>query len=160
MTKYNIIQEVTQQEASDFFFSDPKLALLGLSDEEMACMLRDGFYKLHDGSTYFKVIDSSGAILSIVKYEWFTTHCINFHMYIKSELHHTIAVKEITDLIAQYGRDHPKMMKAIIMVPSSCGQVHTFAPKYGWKQEGRIKKCYKWREQIVDIVIYGLDLTK
>ncbi len=44
------------------------------------------------------------------------------------------------------------------MVPSSCDQVHDFAPKWGWVQEGRITNCYKWREQVVDIVIYGLKL--
>ncbi len=155
---YAIHDDLTSDEATIFFFSDPSLAFMGLSDEELALMYTTKLYLLDDTSHYLAVRDDKNILVCIVKYDWFTTHCVNLHMYISTKFHGTEEVRKITEIIEQYGKDHPKMLKAVLMVPSSCDQVHDFAPKWGWVQEGRITNCYKWREQVVDIVIYGLKL--
>lgn len=149
---------ITSEIATVFFFSDPILILLGLSDEEMAIMHKLKKYELSEGSNYIGIQDSHDKLVAIVKYEWFTTHTINFHMYIQSKYHHTKEIKSITNFIKQYFKDTLKINKAIIMVPSSCDHIHSFAPKYGFKKEGHITNAYQWRQELVDIIIYGLDL--
>lgn len=151
------ICDVTQDDLDFFFLSDPKLVMLGVSDEEIHLMFTNGRYYMSPHSNYFGVRDDE-SIKLIVKYEWFTTHCINFHMYARTKDHGTGAAHKMVPVVKQYFSEIENARKAIMMVPSSCEHVLKFADKHGWVKEGCITNCYYWRQKPVDIVIMGLNL--
>lgn len=154
---YSLVPNISQKEVSNLIFNDPHLVLLGASDEDIALMYKHKEYRLADGSHYVGVKEDD-ELIAVIKYEYFTTHAINYHMYLASKYHHTDKPRIVVDLLKKYVVEELGIRKVLIFVPSSCDHIHKFAPKHGLKEEGRITKCYQWREQIVDIVIYGLDL--
>lgn len=153
----HISDTITQQELTEFFFSDPNIAYIGLSDEELGIMYKTKKYPLHSGSTYLGVYDG-GELVAVAKYEMFTANCINFHMYIHSVYHNTFNVKEYSEVIEEKLRDNPDIYKMIVMVPTPCLHVHAFAKRYGMEKEGFIKECFKWRQEVTDLTIYGMPL--
>lgn len=152
------VKNISNSEITQFFLNDPKLALLGLSDEELAVLHKTGQYLNTTNSILFGVFEDD-RLITIVKYELFTTHAINFHMYVKSEYHHTDKILPISDFIRKTIKK-TGMLKAILTVPSPCEHIHKFVKKFGFKEEGRITNCYQWREQVVDLVLYGLNLQE
>lgn len=153
--------QLTQQQLDEFFFSDPKLVMLGLSDEEMHYMTTNKHYYMAPGSGYLGVNDpKSGQLIGVIKYEWFTNIAINFHMYIRSELHGTSDVTYVANEARNHFEADEWCRKVLLMVPSSCEHIMKFAPKHGFKKEGYITQCYFWRQQPVDLVIFGLNLKE
>lgn len=154
------VSDVTQDEITAFFLSDLNLLILGVSDEEIHLFRTTGQYPMSPSSNYLGIRSSEGELMAVVKYEWFTTHCANFHMYVQSKLHGTPKVTELCNLIRQHFEEMEYAHKVILMVPSTCEHVIKFAPKHGWVKEGCITKCYFWRQQPVDLVIFGLNLKE
>lgn len=155
---YNTVN-ITEADATKFFFNDPKLVLLGLADEEIAFMKRDLKYTFMEGSHYIGVQNTeTKELVAILRYEYFTTHTINIHMYISSKYHHTDVPRSVAECLKEYTVNELKIYKVIIIVPSSCHHIHQFAPKHGFKLEGTLTNSFQWREQVVDLLIYGMSL--
>lgn len=154
-----LLIEISQQRITDFFLNDPKLALSGLSDEELNYMRQHECYPMAADSTYLGIF-LEDQLVAIVKYEMFTTHSINFHMYIKTELQKTNQVEKIVKKVKEHFEALPNILKALIMVPRSCLHVIEFAKKWGWILEGTLSNCCLWRQKIDDIIIYGLMLKE
>ena len=147
--------ELTQEEASNFFLSDPKLVLLGLSDEEICELHKTNQYELQPDIHYITVREND-KILALVKYEYFSSVTISYHMYVaSSEQDKSEMYAEMIPMLKNYIANELDIHKLIIIVPSTCLHTQAFALKAGYKEEGRLKNSFVWRQQIVDLIIYG-----
>ena len=153
------IRTATQASIDRFFKEDPQLAYLGLSDEELSGMFQDETYKMNNYSTYLSV-QKDDKMVGLLKYEWFTTHCINFHMYIATNMRDKRSLLPISQAIKNYCVNEIDAMKAILMVPSTCEHIHNFVERWGFKKEGVITDCYQWRQETVDLIIYGINISR
>lgn len=151
------ITNITPEKATEFFFSDPALVYLGLGDEEMYKLAKTRQYAFQDGCEYLGVYEND-TLQCIIKYNWFTTHCINFHMYMRTNLHHSESLKNMARTIKAYFIENVPVTKVMLVVPSTCTHVHKFVAKFGFKQEGLLTNSYQWRQEMVDLHIYGLTL--
>lgn len=158
--KYTLYDTVTEQEATEFFFSDPKLVLLGLSDEEIVEMYRTKTYELLPDTYYLSIKNEAGKIVCIVKYEYFSSITVNYHMYVStSEQNNAELYAQIIPMIKKYGTEQD-IHKAILIVPSTCTHVNNFAIKSGFEIEGRLKNSFQWRNSLVDLIIYGIEILE
>ena len=112
--KYTLYDTVTEQEATEFFFSDPKLVLLGLSDEEIVEMYRTKTYELLPDTYYLSIKNEAGKIVCIVKYEYFSSITVNYNMYVStSEQNNAELYAQIIPMIKKYGTEQD-IHKAIL----------------------------------------------
>jgi len=153
------MRAVSDDDLSDFFMNDPQLCLLGLSDETLVELYKTRRYSPNYGTVYMGAYIGED-LKGILKYDLFTSHCVNVHVYVSSSIHHTESVRPLVSAIKQYLIEEVDAIKAVLFVPSSCEHVHKFAPKMGFKQEGLITQCLLWRQKLVDLVVYGLDISK
>lgn len=157
---YTIIDDITEEIATEFFLSDPRLAFLGISDEELHMLHTNKHYSFLDNSHYVGVLKDGKDLVSILRYEYFTPQSINQHMYINSNYHHTSVPHEVAQFLLNYAMNTLKIYKIITLIPSNCPHALSFGLKHGFKKEGVITNCFQWRQQLVDLVIYGLDLPR
>lgn len=139
--------------------SDPKLAYLSLSDEELYQLHKTGEYPIEDTSLYTGLAEDD-KLVAILKWEWFSSVALNMHLYLRSELHHTGLLGRIYAFLYGHFKENTNIQKLLFMVPESCEHVHGAAKKYNLVQEGRIKKCCKWRNELNDVLIYSIDIDR
>lgn len=154
------IKELTKQQISDFFTSDPNLMYLGLSDEEIVVVYMSGAYPVNDTSTYLGFYRED-ELIGMAKFERFTTEAVNLHIYIRTIHQHQNITMQIKKVLTKYLLENTSYIKALIMTPDlGCQQIHDKMEKLGFSKEGHITKCFKWRTEEVGIIIYGLDLRE
>jgi RimJ/RimL family protein N-acetyltransferase len=153
----NINTNLNQADISSFFFKDARLVYLGATDEAMYNMFKKGEYVLEPDSQYIG-IEEDGQLIAVVRYEYFTAQCVSMHMFMNSKFHTTTKPTEGVELLKTFITQTLGINKVILMVPSSCIHIHKFAKKHGFVKEGTITSCYKWRQKMVDLVIYGMRL--
>jgi hypothetical protein len=154
---YVVSPNLSQQESTQFFMGDLKLSLMGLSDEDIHALYHDEQYPMDDGSK-FLAIRKNGELVAIVKYEYFTKQAINLHFYCLRRMHHTSEPKIIVEELKKYIKNVLKINKVLLVLPEACAHVIGFAKKIGFEQEAVIKNSYVWRQQIVNLIIYGIEL--
>lgn len=153
---YVVHSDVNQEEATAFFMSDTKLALMSLDDADLATLVNDEVFPLDTRA--FSVINDDDELCAIIKYEYFTRQSINIHLYVKRRFHHTAEPPEIVKAVKQYIKDELKINKLLLVLPAPCTHVIGFAKKVGFEKEAHIKNSYVWRQQLVDLIIYGIEL--
>lgn len=153
------IQCIDNNQLTDLFLNDPKLMYASLGDEELAMLHITDRYYTNDYTTY-KGLYEGDELIGAIKWEHFTTKTITLHMYIKTKYQRTNKVLEAVNTIKEYFRTTSEYLKVLMMVPSSCKHVIKFLKRINIKQEGCITKCYTWRQNIVDLHIFGYDLRE
>src|SRR5574343_168996 len=130
--------DLTQEILDEFFLSDPALCYQGLADHELAYLYDD--------------------LLLVLCYSAFSDICINIHPYLKTIYQHTEMFGDIQDILRKYFIENTQVKKIISMSPSPCKHIIKTCERYGFKYEGMIKQSTTWRQEIVDVIIYGLDV--
>jgi L-amino acid N-acyltransferase YncA len=115
-------------------------------------------YELHKNSVYIGVKENCD-IIAILKYERFTELALNIHIYTHTWLQHKGTMVGIRKTILDYCETQP-VNKLIIMAPEPCTQVIKAALRYGFKNEGQLTKVTMWRNQIVDLILFGYNLRE
>lgn len=154
-----ILKEVDTETAFKFFISDPKLSYIGLPDNDLAVLYHEGVYRITSDSCLCGIFEED-ELVCILRWELFTDWAINLHYYLSSKFHHKKKLAEIFDFMKDFFLTKTEFNKAIIMAPSSCEHVIGPLEHFGFTLEGRITKCIKWRQELVDILIYGYILER
>lgn len=151
------ISEVNNKDLNKFFFNDPKLAYLGISDDELSYMYEHKEYFMAPSSIHKGVYKGNHELIAVLKYEKFTNETVNCHVYVASKYHKNVdnIVQEVYDCIKDY-LTKEGYYKALIIVPEHCVHIQKAAPKYGFQFEAKITKCYKWRQELCDLLIYSV----
>ena len=155
------IKEVSPELATEFFRRDPSLCYLGLPDEALTNLMADDNYILFkDCPSYLWGIYIEGNLISVVKYELFTSQTINLHIYLCSYMFDSGAFQKIQESLKQHIIDNTPYIKVIIMCPETCLHIQKSAESYGFVKEGTIPKCIVWRTELTGIIIYGLSIDR
>jgi L-amino acid N-acyltransferase YncA len=149
---------VTKEQITAFFMADPELCMQGLCDADLVHMHKHKEYELHKNSVYIGVKENCD-IIAILKYERFTELALNIHIYTHTWLQHKGTMVGIRKTILDYCETQP-VNKLIIMAPEPCTQVIKAALRYGFKNEGQLTKVTMWRNQIVDLILFGYNLRE
>lgn len=149
--------EVTELEAGILFENDRLLCERALPDNELKSILETGRYKSDSVSNYVGMYDDN-TLFSVAKWECFTSVVVNLHIYISSLLHGKGLTKDIQDIYKQWFKTRTNFVKAVILAPSSCIQVHKSVELAEFKLEGTLTKSIVWRGKLEDINIYGYQL--
>lgn len=150
------IRKITNEEVADFFNNDPQLAYMGLSDDVLANLYHNKEYSPSEHSK-LKGLYLGDDLVFVFKYEHFTPVCLNIHCYLSSKLHHSDALKDITEFLTLWLHDkHPWTVKIITMIPDSCEHATNAAKKFGFIQEGCLTKAIIWRQELTDLLIYSM----
>lgn len=142
-----------------FFLSDPALCYLGLSDSVLNMIYYNGEYTPEKHSTWLGIYEKD-ELVCLVKYEWYTTVTINLHFYVKTSLQKQGYTKKIQKLLYKYFIAETKAIKVILQVPCPCTHVVKPAKEFGMEHEGTIKSAVMWRNELVDILLFGLVLKR
>ena len=152
------LRPVSPQQVTEFFLNDPTLICLGMPDDEMVILHETGMYPC-EGTNIDGVYDGD-TLIALNKYEYFTRETINMHFYLSSSLHGTRKLDEIFKYMKNYYETETELLKVLFMVPSPCAHIHGVAKRYGFKQEGHLTNCFRWRQELVDITIYSQKLNR
>lgn len=153
------IKPIDNQTITEFFLSDPALCLLSLRDKD----LHDLYYKKQffpAKESQFVGIYKKGELVALSRIDPFLDLAFVFHMYVLTKYQHTGLAREVRDLMYQYYLDTTTATKAIVLAPDNCPHVKATAEGFGCKLEGRITKAFEWRGEVVDLLIYALELKR
>lgn len=152
------IKEITNKQAAEFFLNDPKLAYLGCADDVLVNLYYTQEFIPHEISQ-LKGIYNDNQLIMLFKYEPFSSVAYNCHFYLNSALHGTGQFNEIVLYLKQWMHENnPEVKKILVMTPSSCTHVPAVVSKYGFIKEGHLTNAIIWRQQLVDLLIYSLEL--
>lgn len=149
--------DLTEDEISDFFMSDPKLAYAALPDDALVYMYNNKKYKALKNSCYFGVMEGNN-LIALMQWELFTPTTITCHFYIKSNLHGTGLSVYLTKELRKYFKETSSFKKVICPSPAPCVHVTKHLLKCGFELEAVLKKSMPWRKEIVDLNLFSLEL--
>lgn len=153
-------KEVTEQELTAFFLSDPKLIILGLPDEELVYLHENKEFKCHPGSMFIEILEDDGTSVGVVRWEFFTQISIVIHVFLRSKYHGSNKLGEIYQFVYKHLQTNTNIRKVIAFISSSCIHVIKAVEKHGFKKDGSIPNCLIWREKVVGIEIYSVDIEE
>jgi len=153
---YVVHSDVNQEEATSFFMTDTKLALMSLDDADLATLVNDEVFPLD--ARAFSVRNDDDELCAIIKYDYFTRQSINIHLYVKRRFHHTAEPKEIVKVVKHHIKNQLHINKLLLILPAPCTHVIGFAKKVGFEKEAVMKNSYIWRQQLVDLIVYGIEI--
>jgi hypothetical protein len=152
------IKNISEEEISKFFINDPQLVYLGLPDADLVSLFQEKKWYKSKLTNCVGVFDNN-TLIFVFKYEFFTPVCLNGHFFMSSKYRHTGKFEEIVALLKDFVKtSYPQITKCIVMTPALCTHVPPTCQKFGFIQEGHIKECITWREQLTDLLIFGLKL--
>lgn len=150
-------KQLNEQEISDFIINDPKLAYMGFSDTELTAMYQNKKYPLAPGS-YYVGIEDDKELIAILKWEAFTEITLNIHLYIASKYHGKGVLKDVYKFLYSHFLKETNIKKLLIMSPDCCPHTCKAAVKMGFKLQAQLANTMMWRQQLVGINIYSLDI--
>lgn len=153
-------KEVTCDEITEFFLSDPKLICMGLSDEEMVNLFEGKKYECVLNSYYMKAVDDNDfneEIYAIVQWELFTQKSIVLHVRVKSKYQKTNIVDELHKIIIEFFKNL-NMTTLISFSPESCLHTRKCLKRFNFKEECMIPNSIVWRENLEGLYMYSKSL--
>lgn len=151
------IKEINLSEVNEFLLNDAKLCYQGLSDVAMDYLYHTGSILLESTSKVYGTFKNN-ILIAYVQVDWWSDICANVHFYLSTHLQHTGEIRKIVKNMRQYVKENTKYTKVITQVPGPCEHVKVAVKAYGMKLEGIITKSIVWRQEPVDLEIYGMDL--
>lgn len=152
------IKDITNEDIAKFFLEDPALAYMGLTDDFLVGLYYNRDYAPAENSL-FKGFYLGEHLVFVFKYELFTPICLNIHCYLNSRLHHSGAFGDIQGMLKGWTREnYPDIKKVIAMTPEPCKHIEAVCLKFGFKKEGHLAKAMIWRKELVDLLIFGMEI--
>ena len=151
------LSPLSAEDVASFFLHDPKLALLALPDEDLHTLKVEGKFYL-DSDAYAEGVYEDGEMVGVLRWNMFTDIVINIHFYLNSKHHGTGKSKDVHASILKWVGESGRVRRIVVFSPSPCEHVHRALLGAGFEQEGRIKESMRWRQQVVDMLIYGRNL--
>jgi|ERR1700679_2817861 len=152
-----VIKQIKLSDFNEFLIADPKLCYLGLCDQSLDYLYHKKTVIIPETSVLYGIyIDDT--LSCVIQSDFWSNICTIFHMYVSTNMQHTGLTRKIQALMRDYIKDNTKYRKALLYIPSVCEHVIITAKAFGLKYEGTITNCMEWRQNIVDLVIYGLEL--
>ena len=142
---------------SSFFLHDPKLALLALPDEDLHTLKMEGKFYL-DLNVQAEGVYEDGELIGVLMWNLFTNMVINMHLYLNSVHHGTGKFKDVHTSLISWAKETPSLTRIVVFSPSTCPHIHTAMLGVGFELEGRMKEAIEWRQEIVDLLIFGRKL--
>lgn len=149
-----VIRELRIEEINDFLVADPNVCYLGLTDNELYILYMNKSYMPLSSSEFAGVFDGEELIM-LVRSEPFTRDTISLHLFLATKYHHTGKLREIQAFLKDYYRTQTEYKKIVVMSPETCVHVHKVVEAFGFSLEGRLTKCITWRNELVDLLLYG-----
>lgn len=153
------IKEITNEEAYQFFISEPALTWLGFSDDFIVQLYE---HHMFDPGPYSNIrgIYLDDILIMVFKYEFYSKVALNTHYYLSRLLHKRGVFEKVVACLNTWIKEqYPSIKKILVMSPSACEHIPAIVKKYGFIEEARIKDVVVWRKEICDNVIYSLELT-
>lgn len=151
------IKTITIDQFNQFFKDDPALCYLGLSDQSLDYLYHNGTVIVPpDAIIYGVYIDN--ALSCCVQSDFWSDICTILHMYVPTTRQRKGVFRQVQELMQAYLKEHTNYRKALIYIPSACEHVIATAQAFGLRHEATITNCMTWRQKVVDLVIYGLEL--
>lgn len=152
---------ISAEQINHFFMTDPQVSYLGLPDEDLVSLATTGKYILAEGSVIYGVEEEEeGKLIGLIKIELFTSVTANVHFYLHSSLHKSGKLREVREFFYKYFQEETNIEKVIVVAPATCKHVHGPAERFGFKLEGVLTKSLVWRQELVDMYIYGLCIER
>lgn len=159
MTECVCTGDVTQKQLTELFQSDPALCYLGLSDSDMNSLYYNKEYPIADNSKYIGLYHDD-EFIGFFKLEMFTEITVCCHVFVKTTLQRKGSTANIWPTIRRYIIDNSKARKVISVVPAPCRHVQKAVLKLGAVLEGTLAKACIWRQEIVDLLFYSIDINR
>ncbi len=153
------LKALSGEQIQNFFLSDPNVSYLGLADENLESMYREGKY-LQSDTSYILGIYNDGELIALFKWELFTLQTINIHLFISTKYQKQGNMTNIFNHMHKHLLEKTEFEKVITMVPSPCEHVWKPLEHLGFTREANLTKCLKWRQAIVDMFIYSINLDR
>lgn len=153
-------RDINDKELTEFFLSEPQLVLLGMPDEEMIYLHEHKEFKCGAGSYFVEILGDNGESLGVIRWEFFTPISIVVHMFLRHKYHHSTVLKDIYQFIYRHLLENTKVRKMIAFITSSCIHVVKAAEKLGFTKNGSIPNCLVWRNEVVGLDIYSVDIKE
>jgi len=151
------LSPLSEEDVASFFLLDPKLALLGLPDVDLHILRTERKFSL-EGSCRAEGVYEDGEMVGILMWNMFTNMVINMHLYLNSVHHGTGKFKDVHTSLISWAKETPSLTRIVVFSPSTCPHIHTAMLGVGFELEGRMKEAIEWRQEIVDLLIFGRKL--
>lgn len=153
-------KHIDENEATEFFLSDPNLCWIGLPDNDLQSLYHNKKYIQQYNTVLVGIYDETG-LMCVIRWEPFSQVIVSMHVYLATRYHHTGTLRKILHYIKPYFED-PKFpfLKAIIMHPSNVPHVGVALKATGFTYEGTLKDGIVWRQELVDLNFYSIELDK
>lgn len=154
-----VIREPRTEEIDHFFLSDPALCFLGLSDNELYLLHKEQKYTNIAGNEIWGLYEDDKLIL-LITCSLFTRDAVTISLYLASSYHKTGKFRAAAEFLKAHYIDNTNYNKVLMMSPSTCPHVHRAAEAVGFKLEGTLTKTITWRQELVDLLIYGWTIKR
>jgi RimJ/RimL family protein N-acetyltransferase len=145
---------------NEFLLANPALCAMSIPDQGLDYLHNTGRWNLRDGSK-FMAIYQNNVLCGYFRYTFYTEISLDVHMYVKIEHQGKKLVKRLMPILKKYFAKHePHVTKIVSMTPSVCHIVIVALNAYGFKLEGHLTKCLKWRNELVDMLIFTLNVDE
>lgn len=149
-----LLKPINTKQFIAFLLADPALCYLGLPDEGMDQLYHKKTWKLEKGTKLLGVF-LEDKLLCCIRYLPYTQISVLLHMYMKTQLHKSGFARIIQEELRDFFKKTTDIKKVFIMTPAPCVHIQTAVEGLGFKLEGHLIDCFIWRQQVVDLLIYG-----
>jgi hypothetical protein len=155
------ISHIEDKQITTFFLEDKILCYLALPDEDLVNLYEKKQYIKHPGSYYKGIYTEEGELVGVLCYEYFTAYVISVHFYLATKIRKQAQTTKVKNALKQYFiTEYPQALKVILTIPMPCKHVVVVAEHYGFKKEGHLTNCIRWRNEIVDLLFYARDFKE
>jgi hypothetical protein len=153
------LRVLSDEQIQDFFLKDPNVSFLGLTDDNLQSMYSQGKYLSGSHSCMLGIYEGED-LCAIFKWELFTPETINIHLFVGTKWHKTGQMSKIFYFMKNHLETKTSFKKVIAMVPSVCEHVWKPLEHFNFVREAHLTKCLVWRNELVDMFIYSINLTR
>lgn len=144
-----IIIEVTRDQCLGWILSYPELADRAFSMDKL---------KFSETISRYISIVTDSEVLCMIKHEWFSQFCIEFHAYLNPKYWGTEYLTKCQNMLECYYKECGA--KTIVcQCPEDCKPAIYGSKKVGFQEIGRIKKAIEWKGKMNDIIILQKELS-
>ncbi len=142
------IIEVTEGQCMGWIQSKPELADRAFSSKNP---------KFAPAQSKYIAVVSDTDVICMVKHEWFSDYCIQFHAYLNPRLWSTKYLTICQNLLECYYRDCGAL-SILCMCPTDCLPAIKGSKKVGFKECGKILHATEWKGKVSDLIVLQKEL--
>ena len=153
------LQDITQDQLTEFFLNDPPLCYLGVDDDTLAALYHDKKYPISELS-FFQGVWENDVLVAVMRFEKFSELAVSCHTFLGTPFQGKGIGQKVKEVVYEYLRDTTPFTKAITMAPAPCIHVMKTVEACGFVKEGVLTNCVTWRTKVVDLHIYALEIKR